>query len=201
MRQPSSAFYIALLFGIHFLGIKLYALLVVALVSVAWRLICQFKLQVAPPDNAAAFVTGASSGIGLETSIQLASRGIVVFAGVRKAKDGEDVKKQAGKNAKFMVPVICDVCDTSSVQSAAKTVAEEIRARNLTGLFSLCSIAGVMPYSAVEVVSDEKNRQTFEVKYFGVVRTVQAFAPLLREFTSRTTSRAHVVLVSSMGGP
>ncbi len=205
MRQPSVAFYVALLFLLHFFGIKFAAFCSLCLaiaVSVGWRLLCQYKLQVSPPENAAAFVTGASSGIGQTTALEFAKRGLVVFAGVRKLQDGDQLVKLAGKNGKLIVPVICDVCDTSSVNSAAKTVAEEIRRRNLTGLFCLGSIAGVMPYSAVEVVSDEKNRQTFEVNYFGVVRTIQAFVPLLREFTARSQSRqrAHIVLVSSMGG-
>ena len=46
-------------------------------------------LEVDPSKKDAVLVTGASSGIGRDAALSLASQGFTVFACIRKPKDGE----------------------------------------------------------------------------------------------------------------
>src|SRR5271163_1084582 len=64
-------------------------------------------------------ITGASSGIGRECALYLDRRGFRVFAGVRKAADGDALARAASAR---LTPVILDVTDARSVTESAATV-------------------------------------------------------------------------------
>jgi len=87
-------------------------------------------------------ITGASNGMGLHLSTMLAQRGATVLMLNRKSAHSsaahEEVKKTA-KNPSAVHLVECDLCDFSSVRSAAKAV--KVIATQLDGL--VCN-AGVM---------------------------------------------------------
>jgi len=63
-----------------------------------------------------AVITGAASGIGRATALRLAESGWQVFAGVRRAQDGEDL---AQGRAGAITPVILDVTDSDQVDALA----------------------------------------------------------------------------------
>jgi len=62
-------------------------------------------------------VTGAGSGIGLATAKELALKGYYVLGGVRKEKDGEEMKGIAN-----LQPIILDITNSEHLQAAVKQV-------------------------------------------------------------------------------
>jgi NAD(P)-dependent dehydrogenase (short-subunit alcohol dehydrogenase family) len=136
----------------------------------------------------AVVVTGASSGIGEASALELAKIGFDVFAGVRKETDGERLKTEsAGK----VIPLSIDVTDQDSIRAAAARVTEAVGERGLAGLVNNAGISITGPLEFIPI--DELRRQ-LEVNLVGQVAVTQAFLSLLRK------GRGRIVNISSIGG-
>jgi NAD(P)-dependent dehydrogenase (short-subunit alcohol dehydrogenase family) len=133
-------------------------------------------------------VTGASSGIGRACAARLVRRGAIVFAGVRRDRDGEKLRAELGH---FLRPILLDVTDPGQVHAARDTVAARLGEEPLDGLVNNAGIAVGGP---VEYLPLEEWRQQFEVNLFGVVETTKTFLDLLRRGPGRN------VIVGSVGG-
>lgn len=131
-------------------------------------------------------ITGASTGIGRDAAIHWAKRGHHVIAGVRREDDGKALRAAAPE----IEPVILDVTKDDHVQKAWETVAK----KNITGPFHLVNNAGIAVTGPLEALPLEDLRRQFEVNFFGVVRMIQTFLPLLRKTQGR------IVNVSSVSG-
>jgi NAD(P)-dependent dehydrogenase (short-subunit alcohol dehydrogenase family) len=142
--------------------------------------------QVSAPGGV--MITGASSGIGMECALYLDRRGYRVFAGVRKASDGEALTKAASPR---LSPVIVDVTDAESIFGAARQVAQALRAVPLVGLVNN---AGIGVGGPVEFLAPAELRRQMEVNLIGPLAVIQAFMPMLR------SSRGRIVNISSIGG-
>ncbi len=142
----------------------------------------------ASKDQPAVLITGASSGIGAACVLDLASRGYRVYAGVRRAEDGERLVTQADGDVQ---PVRLDVTDAAAVQSVAGQLAGEIGERGLAGLVNN---AGILVSAPLEFVSADQLRRQFEVNVFGTVAVTQAMVPLLR------TAQGRIVTIGSIAG-
>lgn len=119
-------------------------------------------------------ITGASTGIGRATAIGLAAAGYRMFAGVRRAVDGESLR---ARTPGHLTPVIIDVTDPSSIEAAAQDVAAAVGSNGLAGLVDNAGVGSLWP---MEMVPLEELRHQFEVNVFGQVAVIQAFLPLLR---------------------
>lgn len=124
-------------------------------------------------------ITGASSGIGRDAALYFNQLGYMVFAGVRKLEDGEQVKAVAGHPDRFW-PVQLDVTKTDEVEAARATVAKQVGLTGLTALVSNAGIAAMSGAASCEQCPIETQQLVMDVNFFGAVRTVQAFLPLLR---------------------
>jgi NAD(P)-dependent dehydrogenase (short-subunit alcohol dehydrogenase family) len=134
----------------------------------------------------AVVVTGASSGIGEACARRLAGLGFHVFAGVRKAEDGERLEREiAGVS-----PLTIDVVDADSIAQAAQTVHEQTGGR----LAGLVNNAGVAVPAPIEHQPIDDFRRQLEVNLVGQVAVTQAFLPQLR------AARGRIVNMSSIGG-
>jgi NAD(P)-dependent dehydrogenase (short-subunit alcohol dehydrogenase family) len=133
-------------------------------------------------------ITGASSGIGRATALQLAARGYRVFAGVRKPEDGQAL--QAAAQGKIE-PVVIDVVDYESVSSAARLVATMLGA---DGLDALVNNAGISISGPLELLPMAMFDRQMQVNVSGQVAVTQAFLPLLRK------ARGRIVFIGSMAG-
>ena len=60
-------------------------------------------------------VTGASTGIGRATVVELVSAGFQVFATIRREADAESLRQQFPE---LVTPVIMDLLDEASVRAA-----------------------------------------------------------------------------------
>jgi NAD(P)-dependent dehydrogenase (short-subunit alcohol dehydrogenase family) len=114
-----------------------------------------------------ALVTGTSTGIGLETALQFARQGYLVFAGARKPG--------AVERHPNIVPVKLDVDRDESVNACVAGVLKETGSIDV-----LVNNAGVGLAGAIEMVPMERVRAMFETNFFGAARMMQAVLPSMR---------------------
>ena len=133
-------------------------------------------------------ITGASSGIGRCTALDLDARGFRVFAGVRRDEDAEALLAVASER---LSPLRLEVTDAASIAAAAREVAQVLDGAPLHGLVNNAGIAWTAPLEFVQV--DDLRRQ-FEVNVFGVAAVTAAFLPQLERPGGR------IVNVSSGAG-
>lgn len=139
-------------------------------------------------------VTGASTGIGAAAARHLAAKGWCVFAGVRKAADGDALKDGAEGDLR---PIILDVTKPDDVAAAVRTVSEALGGQKLAGLVNNAGIARMGPL-AIQFMDDF--RAQFEVNVFGLMNATQAFVPLLGGDPERTGPPGRIVNITSVGG-
>lgn len=116
-------------------------------------------------------ITGANKGLGHEAARRLVAAGHEVWAAVRDPERGRAAAVEIGAH-----PLILDVTDNASVQSAAATL-DEANGGVLDVLVNNAGISGGS-VSAGELTA-EKMREVYEVNVFGPVRVLHAFLPLL----------------------
>jgi NAD(P)-dependent dehydrogenase (short-subunit alcohol dehydrogenase family) len=125
------------------------------------------------------FITGASSGIGRDCALALDGAGYRVFAGVRNERDAEALRAAASPQ---LTPVICDVIDYASVESAARQVRDLLAGEGLDGLVNN---AGISVGGPLELVPISRFELQMTVNVSGQVAVTQAFLPLLRQNSGR----------------
>lgn len=114
--------------------------------------------------DSVAFVTGANRGIGLAFARELLGRGVKkVYAGVRKV----DSIELSG-----VIPIKFDVREPAIVTAAA------LRCGDVTLLVNNAGIARADATALDPAVIDNAH-EMFETNFYGVIRTSQAFAPVL----------------------
>jgi NAD(P)-dependent dehydrogenase (short-subunit alcohol dehydrogenase family) len=144
-------------------------------------------MEPVPPTRPAVVITGASTGIGAATAVELAGRGFRVFAGVRKDADGDHLRTQSAE----IIPLRLDVTDAAQIAAAAECVAKTVGAAGLAGLINN---AGIVVAGPMEIVPLEELRRQLEVNVVGQVAVLQAFLPLLRK------ARGRIVNIGSVNG-
>ncbi len=134
--------------------------------------------------NKVALITGASSGIGMETAKLLVTKGYTVYAAARRVERMQELEK-AGVHILKM-----DVTDEASmVDGVNKILAAENR------IDVLVNNAGYGSYGALEEVPLSEARYQFEVNIFGLARLTQLVLPKMREQHS-----GRIINISSIGG-
>lgn len=141
-----------------------------------------------------AVITGASTGIGHACAAHLIKQGFRVFAGVRKQADAERLRDELGEG---VTPLIMDVTDAASLEAAAKVVSGTLGGQTLAGLVCNAGIAVAGPLLHIDV--DEVATQ-LDVNVLGVIRTVQAFGPLLGADPKLAGPPGRIVMMSSVAG-
>jgi NAD(P)-dependent dehydrogenase (short-subunit alcohol dehydrogenase family) len=96
------------------------------------------------PSGGAVVITGASTGIGRACALALVTLGFQVFAGVRKAEDGESLRRAS---AARLTPIFIDVTDEQSIAAAVEEVSREVGDAGLAGLVNNAGIAIPGPWS------------------------------------------------------
>ena len=131
-----------------------------------------------------AIVTGASSGIGRETVLQLVKNGYQVHAGARRLEAMSDLKN-AGAYVHHL-----DLTSPESIEAFAAHIL------NLTGRVNvLVNNAGYGAYGAIEDVPMTAAREQMEVNLFGLAQLIKTISPTMRKQRS-----GKIINVSSIGG-
>src|SRR5262245_9393605 len=142
----------------------------------------------APADRGYVIVSGTSTGIGAATAVHLASQGFQVFAGVRRAKDGEALQQRSSAP---LTPVILDVTKERTIRAARGVVEQAVGERGLAGVVNNAGIAVPGP---LELQPMADFRLQLETNLFGPLAVIQAFMPLIRRGSGR------IVNAGSVGG-
>ncbi len=136
-------------------------------------------------------ITGASSGIGRASVLQMSRAGWQVFATVRKPEDGEKLKAEGLPG---ITPLLMDIEDRSSVLAAAAQVSSQAP----SGLDGLVNVAGIGMVRPLEYASAADVQKIFDVNLFSQLAVTQAFLPALRKAQGRivnvTSVGAHIAI-------
>ncbi|KAH7244584.1 putative short chain dehydrogenase/reductase [Fusarium redolens] len=146
-------------------------------------------------NKAIIFVTGASSGIGYETVLELSkeSTDFHILLGARTIEKGDkalgDINSAAGSLLKASISVLpIEITDQESVDAAKGSI--EARYGKLD---ILINNAGIVVYQDVDRVT--AFRQSFETNVIGSMRVTETLEPLLKK-----SSKPLVIYVSSEQG-
>ncbi|HEU4760664.1 MAG TPA: SDR family oxidoreductase [Dehalococcoidia bacterium] len=138
----------------------------------------------------AVLVTGASTGLGLETSLYLAARGFEVYASMPDLAEREMVEQAASERGVRLNALALDVTDGASIEAAVKAVVERSG-----GVYGLVNNAGIALRGYFEDLLDEEVRRAFEVNVFGTMAVTRAVLPHMR-----AARRGRIVIITSVGG-
>jgi NADP-dependent 3-hydroxy acid dehydrogenase YdfG len=137
-----------------------------------------------------AAVTGASSGIGAATALELARAGAAVAVGARRNERRdqlvERIESEGGRAAAFEL----DVTDEGQARGFVESANEQ-----LGGLDILVNNAGLMLLGPVDDADTEEWRRMIDVNVLGLLYCTRAALPLMR-----AKGRGDVVNVSSVAG-
>jgi short-subunit dehydrogenase len=139
--------------------------------------------------NKRIWITGASSGIGKELALQLATLGASVIVSARNAEALEQLKTRMAFPEKcYVLPL-----DLSQHEHFSDKVQEAIGAFGSIDL--LINNAGLSQRSHVSETSMAVHRKLMEVNYFGTVGLTQEILPHFRK-----QGGGHIAVTSSLAG-
>jgi len=136
-------------------------------------------------------VTGANSGIGLATAVELAGAGYEVIGTVRTQDKADQMQEAAAEKGATVRPVLLDVADEESTRDGFR----EIDGLTGGGPWAVVNNAGFAQAGAVEDVTAEQARYQLEVNLVAPARIAQLVLPGMR---ARGDGR--IVNVSSIAG-
>ncbi|WP_369211973.1 SDR family oxidoreductase [Streptomyces flavofungini] len=136
-------------------------------------------------------VTGATSGIGRATALDLAAHGYQVIATARSTGQADKLLAAAAERGHSLRTVLLDVTEASSCTRAAAEVEEQTGG----GPWALVNNAGLAHAGAFEDVSEEAARAVLEVNVLGAARMARLVLPAIRR-----RGGGRIVNMSSVGG-
>ena len=122
-------------------------------------------------------ISGATSGIGLATALQLDQAGWQVYALAHPDDDFAPLREQASER---LIPLACDITDADAITHA---------------LDALVNNAGIQVVGTLETLSISALQHQFNVNIIGHLQMIQALLPALKR-----AERARIVNVSSLMG-
>jgi len=117
-----------------------------------------------------ALITGASSGVGKETSLLLLKQGYIVY-GVARRTDELEYLKSLGGHALYI-----DMSNDESMITCVETIVT-----NHGRIDILINSAGYAIFGSLEDCSIELAKQQFQVNLFGLARLIQLVTPYMRK--------------------
>ncbi len=139
-------------------------------------------------------ITGVSTGIGHELCRQFLDKGYRVFGSVRKSADVDKLSKDFGSN---FTPLLFDVTDYDAIDKAVTQVERQVGADGIAGLINNAGIAVGGPALHVDIKDFEYQ---FQVNVFGLIKCIQAFAPLLGAREEHQTAPGRIINIGSVSG-
>ena len=138
----------------------------------------------------AVVVTGASTGIGRATVVELVSAGFQVFATIRREADAESLRQQFPE---LVTPVMMDLLDEDSVRAAGEVI-------NSAGpLFGLVNNAGAALPGPLETIPIDVFRRQIEINLTAQLLVTQVMLPALHR-SAEQLGDARIIMIGSVGG-
>jgi NAD(P)-dependent dehydrogenase (short-subunit alcohol dehydrogenase family) len=138
----------------------------------------------------AVLVTGAGTGLGLETAIHLAERGFEAYAAVHDEAARESVEEAAAQRGVRLQVLKLDITSQADIDRAVSTVVERSG-----GIYGLVNNAGIGLRGFFEDLADEEIRELFDVNVFATMAMTRAVVPHMRQ-----ARRGRITIITSVGG-
>lgn len=135
-------------------------------------------------ESKVALITGASSGIGKATALQLMADGYAVYGAARR------IENMRTEEERGMHVLRMDITNDRTMTEGINRLIEEQGRIDV-----LVNNAGYGSFGAIEDVSLDEARRQFEVNLFGLARLTQLVLPFMRNQRSGA-----IVNISSIGG-
>ncbi|MEO2078390.1 MAG: oxidoreductase [Bacillus sp. (in: firmicutes)] len=138
-----------------------------------------------------AIVTGASSGFGLLTTLELAKAGFQVIATMRNKEKADELLKEAQRLTLLSNLIIheLDVTSEASVEQLAAMI------KSIGRVDVLVNNAGYAGAGFVEEITMEEYRKQFDTNFFGVIAVSKTVIPFMRR-----QRKGKIINVSSISG-
>lgn len=141
-----------------------------------------------------AFITGGSSGIGLETAMALSSRGCSVVLFARGQAGLEEASKKVAAKAmdasQRFGAISMDVSDNGQVIETIESAVDKFGVPDI-----LINSAGIGYGNYFERISYERFDQVIKINLYGTRNTISAVLPFMKQRGS-----GHIVNLSSVAG-
>jgi NAD(P)-dependent dehydrogenase (short-subunit alcohol dehydrogenase family) len=138
-----------------------------------------------------AIVTGASSGFGLLTAIELSKAGFQVIATMRNAERSVELLKET-KRLSIHSNIIVHEMDVTSESSIGRLA---VLIERLGRVDVLVNNAGYAAAGFVEEITMEEYRKQFDTNFFGVIAVTKTVLPFMR-----SQGKGKIINVSSISG-
>ncbi|MDO8994092.1 MAG: SDR family oxidoreductase [Daejeonella sp.] len=135
-------------------------------------------------------ITGASTGIGLETAVQLAEQGHQVYASMRNLNKRALLDQKIDRRKVKLRVLQLDVQDEKSIAACIEEIISTEQKIDV-----LINNAGAGFIKPMEQASMEEIQQVMDVNFYGPIRCSKAVMPYMRKQKS-----GHIINVSSVGG-
>lgn len=139
-------------------------------------------------ENKIAIVTGASSGIGIEFSKKLVSRGAVVYGLARRLSKLQEVREQIGN--KF-IPVQMDITKPEDISNWALSTFQDDHLPHI-----LINNAGLGYFGNVEDMSVDDWNTMVNTNLNGVFYLTRKVVPLMK----KNDNHCHIINIASVAG-
>jgi NADP-dependent 3-hydroxy acid dehydrogenase YdfG len=147
-------------------------------------------------DDTVALVTGASSGIGEATALELAGHGAKVALVARRRERLDDLAGRISGTGGEALVIEADVTDAAAARDAVEQTVGQ-----LGRLDTVVANAGVMLLGPIEGAPIDEWQRMVDVNILGLLYTSHAALPhLLSAASSEPRNVADLVLVSSVAG-
>jgi NADP-dependent 3-hydroxy acid dehydrogenase YdfG len=147
-------------------------------------------------DGTVALITGASSGIGEATALELAAHGAKVALVARRRERLDDLAARIAAGGGEALVVEADITDETTARAAVEETVQQ-----LGRLDTVVANAGMMLLGPVENAPVEEWQRMVDVNVLGLLYTSHAALPhLLTAASSDPRNVADLVLISSVAG-
>jgi NAD(P)-dependent dehydrogenase (short-subunit alcohol dehydrogenase family) len=136
------------------------------------------------------WITGAGSGLGLESAVFLASRGFRVFGSVLTDAEADTLRAAALERNVSVEILHTDVTRAEDIECGLQRI---LAADGK--LDGVVQFAGMGLRGFLEDVTPEEIRQVFDVNIFGMMAVTRAVLPVMRK-----ARHGRIILTSSIGG-
>lgn len=137
-----------------------------------------------------ALITGCSSGIGYETALMLARKGVHTFATMRNTKKSESLEKIIEKEKLPLNILELDVNDDASTENTIRHIKSEARRIDV-----LINNAGYGLVGFFEDLTLDEIKKQFETNFFAVLNITKKIVPIMR-----VQKRGTIINISSGAG-
>ena len=129
-----------------------------------------------------AIVTGGSRGLGRNTVLNLARRGIAsIFTYNSNETEAEKVVALAAEAGSKAIALHLDVGDTSAFEAFAGRVREALAELGTDRFDFLVNNAGISHHNSIELTTEEEMDRVYRVNFKGVFFLTQKLLPLIRD--------------------